>query len=260
MKCVYLRTNIINGMAYVGLANDFERREYDWNYLKKPYAGAYIDRARKKYGVENFKTEILVECETQEELSKWEQYYIKELNTKFPNGYNLTDGGEYGIKGFKHTEESKNKMSEAKKGSTPWMKGKHHTEDSKKKQSEARKGKPSKKRKKVYQYTLDGELVKVWDSTYIDGFNEGHIAECCRGERKTAYGYIWKYSEGNYKAQKPNNKKRKVYQYTLNNELVKEWESNAECGRNGYSSGNISSCCNGKLQQYKGYKWSYEPL
>lgn len=56
----------------------------------------------------------------------------------------------------------------------------------------------SKKRKiKVAQYTLDGKLVKVWDSAKdaeisLSIFNSD-ICNCCKGNRKTAGGYIWKY-------------------------------------------------------------------
>lgn len=51
--------------------------------------------------------------------------------------------------------------------------------------------------KQVYQYTLDGELVKVWDSI-LDieiecGFARAAISYCCNGKRKTAYGYIWSF-------------------------------------------------------------------
>ena len=50
--------------------------------------------------------------------------------------------------------------------------------------------------KKVYQYTLDGKFVKEWKSTAEcgrNGFNQSHVAACCRGELKTHKGYIWKY-------------------------------------------------------------------
>lgn len=50
---------------------------------------------------------------------------------------------------------------------------------------------------------------------------------------------------------------KQVYQYTKEGELVKVWESTAECGRNGYNQGNVVSCCNGNLKTYKGYVWSY---
>lgn len=59
----------------------------------------------------------------------------------------------------------------------------------------------------------------------------------------------------------PNFKKRKkVYQYTLDNQLVKVWESARETNKDGFSYKNISQCCNGKRKTHKGYKWSFEPL
>lgn len=58
-----------------------------------------------------------------------------------------------------------------------------------------------------------------------------------------------------------NKKKKKVYQYTLDGELVKIWDSTRECSRNGFSQSSVSSCCLGKqIKPYKGYKWSFNPL
>lgn len=54
------------------------------------------------------------------------------------------------------------------------------------------------------------------------------------------------------------NPPKKVYQYTMNNELVKVWKSTAECVRNGYN--HVSECCNNIRKQDKGYKWSFKPL
>ena len=50
--------------------------------------------------------------------------------------------------------------------------------------------------KQVAQYTLDGELVKIWVSmneAERNGFNHTNISECCQGKRKTHKGFIWKY-------------------------------------------------------------------
>ena len=52
--------------------------------------------------------------------------------------------------------------------------------------------------KQVTQYTLEGELVKIWDSIMEaerNGYHQGHISECCKGKRKTHKGFIWKYYE-----------------------------------------------------------------
>ena len=53
--------------------------------------------------------------------------------------------------------------------------------------------------KSVGQYTRDGELIKVWQSTIEVqrqlGFDQGSISKAARGNLKTAYGYVWKYIE-----------------------------------------------------------------
>ena len=51
---------------------------------------------------------------------------------------------------------------------------------------------------------------------------------------------------------------KKVLQLSLSGELIREWPSTAECGRNGFNQGNVSRCCNGKLPHYKGFLWMYK--
>ena len=55
-------------------------------------------------------------------------------------------------------------------------------------------------------------------------------------------------------------KAKQVYQYSLDGQLVRVWESAMEAGRNGFNQGNISDCCLGKQKTSKGYKWSFNPL
>lgn len=52
-------------------------------------------------------------------------------------------------------------------------------------------------RKKVNQYTLQGDFVKTWDCASraeVDGFNADAIGQCCLGKSKTSGGYIWRYA------------------------------------------------------------------
>ena len=52
------------------------------------------------------------------------------------------------------------------------------------------------KGKQVYQYTLDGVLIRIWQSAMeCDrcGFNHSHIIDCCNGKRKTSNGHKWSY-------------------------------------------------------------------
>ena len=51
--------------------------------------------------------------------------------------------------------------------------------------------------KPVGQYTLDGDLVKVWQSANEvqrqAGFGQGNICQAANGKFKQVYGFIWKY-------------------------------------------------------------------
>lgn len=51
------------------------------------------------------------------------------------------------------------------------------------------------KKKKVAQYAKDGKLVAVWDSisNASKEYNNANIVMVCKGIRKTAAGFIWKY-------------------------------------------------------------------
>ena len=50
-----------------------------------------------------------------------------------------------------------------------------------------------------------------------------------------------------------------VYQYTKENEFIKEWDSAKQAEiKGGFISSHIGSCCNGKRNTHKGYKWYHE--
>lgn len=73
-------------------------------------------------------------------------------------------------------------------------KGKIVSEETKKKMSLKGRNNP-KKSIKIGQYTLNGELIKVWDSIREadrNGFNRNRIRLCCLNENNLHRGYKWK--------------------------------------------------------------------
>lgn len=220
MGVIYIRTNLVNGKQYVGQTNNMTNREYCWKCLRAKYSNPYLNYARKKYGVENFSLTILKECESQEELDRWEKHYIKFFGTFFPNGYNMTEGG---TSGYVFTDEVKNKMSEALKGKyakeKSWNFGKHLSDEAKNKLSLIHMGDKNpmygrryseeeierirqsminnpKLSKKVCCYKND-KLVATYPSiaeaARQTNSNVSHISSCCNGRRKTHNGYTWSY-------------------------------------------------------------------
>ena len=52
-------------------------------------------------------------------------------------------------------------------------------------------------------------------------------------------------------------KSKKVLQLSLSGDLIREWESTRECGRNGFNHSAVSACCNGERKTHKGFLWMY---
>lgn len=75
-----------------------------------------------------------------------------------------------------------------------------------------------------------------------------NVEPCCEDCNKKLHGEDLK------------GKGKRLYQYTLDGELVKIWNCLSDVANEGFNISNVSACCHGRLKQYKGYRWSYEPL
>ena len=209
----------LKGHYYIGKHST--SRPQDKYYGSGTVLRDYYKKYGKKDGV-TFIKEILEYNDTFEKNMDREREIIGDLWKTDPMCMNLCNGG-YGPSEFKISEETRQKLIASHKGKPSPKKGKPSpnncrpcTEETKIKISKANKGrkrtdtpcnkgktieqirgKNNYQAKPVYQYTLDGEFVKVWDCL-IDvqrdcGYKNSVICRCCKGYKKTAYGYIWKY-------------------------------------------------------------------
>jgi group I intron endonuclease len=107
---IYKTTNLVNGKIYIG--QDSKNNDEYFG------SGDLIKKAIKKYGLSNFKKEILCLCETQKDLNEMEQKFILEYNsTNKSIGYNICVGGTNGtMLNRKHSEETKKQMSDVRNG------------------------------------------------------------------------------------------------------------------------------------------------
>jgi group I intron endonuclease len=140
MSCIYILKNKTNNMQYVGQTiKNFEKRM--GSHLREAKRArkncSKIDRAINKYGIENFE-KYVYEC-PEEDLDYLETEMIKILDS-INNGYNLDSGGH---KNKHHSEESLQIMREKKKGSNHPMFGRKQSDETKQKISIAKKGKYS---------------------------------------------------------------------------------------------------------------------
>jgi len=118
---IYKITNISSGKIYVGQAvshilNHKKYRPYGFEgrfrchiseaFSTKKNQSHYLNNSIRKYGVSDFVVELLEYCEIMK-ADEREIYYIQFLNTLYPNGYNLKNGGNI----FTHSDESKKRVS-----------------------------------------------------------------------------------------------------------------------------------------------------
>lgn len=91
MKAIYKYENKINHKLYVGQTNNLERR-YREHLCGQSKGTSLLEKAIKKYGIENFSFEVI---EWTDEPDKQEQYWICYYNCYKPYGYNIAKGGGF---------------------------------------------------------------------------------------------------------------------------------------------------------------------
>lgn len=203
---IYKIVNQINGKIYVGqtICNIKKRfREHKHASLNQ---NTYLYNAMRKYGVENFSIMVIDCVNSLDELNEKEIYWIKKLNSKTPNGYNILDGG-LGVKGFHHSKETK-ELLKIKSTGNKNAKGKHNLSiEGRKNMILAHKDKVSNFKNKKHTEMAKSKLSQkhskkvkcietniIYPSSLIASKTlniANKIGCCCNGKRKTCGGYHW---------------------------------------------------------------------
>jgi group I intron endonuclease len=139
---VYAATCKENGKTYVGITVNLTERK---SQHKQQAVSGSIYRFHKaiiKHGWDAFNWELLETCDNRELANLRETVWVERLNSKIPNGYNMTNGGGgdnrgLGNRGYRHTKETKARISETMKNKPK----RTMSEEARRRISEGQKGK-----------------------------------------------------------------------------------------------------------------------
>ena len=197
---VYRLENIVTKKNYIGMTSQKPKERWCKEYfgkMKEAINAFPLDLCWKKH--------IEFQTPNKEQALELESELIKWYDS-VENGYNTSS---YGNNHYKHSEESKQKISksmtgrvfteEHKKhiseehtGEKNHMYGKHLSEEHRKKIRENNPSNP------VLQFSKTGEFIAEYPSTHEaerqTGCNHQNICKCCRGKLKSTGGYIWEYN------------------------------------------------------------------
>ena len=205
MYTVYQHKNLKNGKSYIGMTSREPKRRWNYGWGYQNNSKIWSDIQNSDWN-KDWKHNIIGKFEDKQEALNVEEMFIR-LFDSTNEGYNTST---YGSGNYEKTEEQKRKISEANTG-------KHHSEESKKKISEALSGEKAywygkhlleESKKKIsqsmgvngiLQFSKDGELIAEYSSIHEaerhTGCNQGNICNCCKGNRKSAGGFIWRYKK-----------------------------------------------------------------
>lgn len=185
---VYVHTLKFDGRKYIGQTNDIHAR---WKPSAYKTCTKFY-RAIQEYGWENFTHEVLYDNLTLEEANQLEEQLIAQYDT-INNGFNLDFGGLNHL----HSQETKQKMSDIRKGIPK-------SEEHKKAISEA-----LKKYKRTSEHNRNNQLAQhrkevqcletgiiyesLADAERKTGILKETISRNCRGKQKSASGYHWRF-------------------------------------------------------------------
>lgn len=119
--------------------------------------------------------------------------------------------------------------------------------------------------KPILQYDLQGNFIKKWGSQVeaAEYYNcdSSTISSCAVGHSKSCKGFIWRFPDGEIQpkieVEHHRLSPRIIQQYSLNDELLKEWNGYKElfAEHPEYKAPSISACCHGTQKSAYGYKW-----
>lgn len=296
MYIVYKTTNLINGKIYVGVHRtnvDIFDNYYGCGCYKKDLKNNRVNgfpAAIRKYGCKNFKRETLFEFpDTNEGMLaayKKEEEIVTEEFVKRKDTYNLTRGGQWTvyetlkkpiaqytiqgkfIRSWESTSEAQlklgltsipNALLGISKYAGEWQWRYYNGDDS---DIEA----VTTKEKSVYQFDLQGNLIKCWRSITeaSKSFEEDRqysikvmISRCCLGKTNQVNGYYWSFKP---KFEFRTNKHYSaVAKYDDNGIFLESYTTIKEAAErnNIKTSTNIIACIKGKQKHCGGFRWRY---
>jgi group I intron endonuclease len=287
---IYKITCLITNKVYVGQTVDFNQR---WSkyYNLNCKSQVRIYNSLKKYKVENHVFEIIEECLVEELDQKeeyYKQYFIDNIGWDMVLFCQLKDGkGGYKSEitkqkmrkpkpngfgfGKKHSDKTKQKMSEKRYSEEQKLKMRKPKITSKKGKEHGLFGKPKSKehikniRQSILQYDLQGNFIKEWNSVLEANVflgkttNASSISLCLVGKYKKAFGYIWKYKFSNEIPNKTKIKFNYIVQLDKTGNIINEFINPTVAQKEtGINSGSIWYCLNGKTKTSGGYIWKYK--
>ena len=179
--CIYLWVNLIDNKKYVGQAQNFYKRMYDYKVKR---ANKHLLNAIDKYGIDNFNIYVLEKIKDIKDLDKREQYWMDYYRCyEQDKGYNICRFAST-TRGYHHTEETRKLLSKIRKenpvslkGENNPMYGKHHTEEWRNNHSKWLKEK----------WEKDEEYRKFWHDK-MSGENNYFHGKSFSGENNPMYG------------------------------------------------------------------------
>jgi group I intron endonuclease len=215
---VYCHTNKINNKKYIGITS--QKPQNRWRNGNGYRNNEHFFRAIQKYGWHNFSHEILYVDLSQEDAEKIEIKLIREWET-FNNdkGYNIEFGGNVqkiipqttrdriskALRGHECSEQTKIKISKAKKGKSNPNKGKKMSKEFVEKNRLSHLGQKAWNKNRPYtdeeKAKCNGKSVvcvetkvvyrTAHEASRITGIDFSSICKCRRHKVKTAGGYHW---------------------------------------------------------------------
>jgi group I intron endonuclease len=264
MGYIYRIKNLITKKCYIG-----ETKEKDPLARWKGHQEAFkhgkgcpaLRDAVQKYGIENFKFEVLIVC-FDDDRFHYEKEYIKKLNTIVPNGYNILPGGigGAGFKGKTHTEEVRKKLREASQKYYENPENRTAASQRTKKVMEGVNVRERMEKSEKWKKALEEGRVGGGNTTRGDDLKK-RISESLKRYYSQQIAENKQFRSVNIEKHRQSQTRalgKRVQQLSLENQPIQEFPSVAEAARQtGVGNNNIKHCVGGQTKTAGGFRWVY---